>query len=60
MPASPDIKVYDLPEIILLMEKSASHSDFGFFPSTSSIQAVKTVRSQYGTRARPMYRLAAF
>lgn len=59
MPRVPEIKVYNLPELLILME-SGQHADYGFFPSTAAVEAVKEVRGQHGTRARPMFRLAPF
>jgi hypothetical protein len=75
MPPMADIKVFNLPELLLLMENaektaatsakagqeaSKDYSEMGFFPASSSVQAVREVRGQHGTRARAMYRLAPF
>ncbi|KAG5188144.1 Tic22-like protein [Tribonema minus] len=61
MPRVPDIQVYNLPELLLLMESDPTkHTDFGFVPAGSSVEAIKEVRGQHGTRARPMYRLFSY
>jgi hypothetical protein len=58
MPRSPKIKIVDLPEVIVAMERNDDkYTDVGFFPSTKSVAAMQEVRAQHKTRARPYARM---
>jgi hypothetical protein len=58
MPRTPTIKIVDLPEVIIAMERNdEKYADVGFFPSTTSVEAMKEVRGQHKSRAKPYARM---